>query len=1733
MSFTKNIAALALSVSLLSVGHTVFAQQPATHKIVMAEERNEVDNTLKSIAFNSYSEWKLGQEQELFSKYLGILPSSGLEMLFKNETKTKSNNTVRRYVEYYKGIKVAHGGFTITAKGDRVSFMTGNHYSPTTDLSTSPVLSEAAAFAKALTFVGATRYKWQNPTEEAHIKAEYNKSDTTYLPKGKLVWIEDMRSNANDRKLHLAYSFDIYADEPMSRQEVYIDATNGKVLFANQLIKHTAATGASRYSGVVPFQSSFVGGTYRLFDSTRGNGVYTRNMNNGTNYGTASQFTSATNTWPGAPIDNVALDAHWGGAVVYDYFQSEHGRLSWDGLNSTLFQYVHYSTNYNNAFWNGVSMTYGDGTGIAAGGFSPLTSLDVTAHEVGHGVCQATCDLVYASEAGALNEAFSDCWAAAIEHWANPYETDEMPKAPWDIGEEIGTEPLRSMNAPLLQGQPDTYGGTNWFNVVGCTPSSGNDYCGVHRNSGLMNYWFYLLVNGGSGTNDLANAYIVNSLGWTKSAIILYETELVLSTTATYMECRTASINVANTIYGPCSPEAQSVTSAWYAVGVGPNYVPCTPQIAFTRSEIRVNELVPGVACPATKTINIGLKPNGPVIAGGSPVANLVVVGSTTAVAGVDYTLSASSVTFPAGDTATRFVTMTIFDDGAVNDDKRLDLTFTVSPMGSGAVISPFNDSLTIFIDNNDSIPYTGRVVYPDLNAGISVPCNFTSPFTGRQRRARMQYLLYASELQAAGVVPGVPISQIAFNVLSKGSTAPFIGYTVSMANTNVPDLYAGFVGGLTQVFTGNHTTNVGIDSIDFTTGTFTWNGISNVVVQLCYGMNAATFGANDIVSGVQQGEFIIGDYNNTNSGSGTGCTLGYSNANRSVVRPVMRFKQTVPPSAIETTAGSTRVIDVKSGDEVYFYSPADTQVIAGIAGADNNLGCVTATVTQQGIGVVPAIFSPINRSLKEITVTPTINGSITTYDVVMYMTNTELAGLPPASFMLLKTTSATDATLSAANSVLVTPTLITGGNYVGFKATFTGFGRYMLVDGPLCNNPAAAITPTGPTSFCLGSDVLMNATPVGAGIGYQWQLNGVNISGATTSSYLASLGGNYTVIVNQSMCDSTSLPVTVVVDSAYAAPVTGSTIVCIGQTTPLSSATAGGVWSSSMPSVATVSAAGVVSGVANGTVTITYTVTNGCGSASATFSMTVYTPTAIPAITGTASICAGAVTTFSNTTPGGVWSSSNFVVATVNAAGLVTGLSAGTSSIDYTYTNAAGCVSVVSLVVTVHPIPMVTTAPSGTVTLCSGVSTTLTASPSTGHTYQWQLGGFGIAGATSVSYTTSAAGNYNVVATSAAGCTGVSPIVTVNISASAVVTPSVSISSSAGLVMCASATPVTFTATPVNGGFAPAYQWFVNGSPVAGTTNTYAYTPANGDMVSVQLTSSESCAIPSSVTSAVTITVNDYATPSVSIVASPNDTVCTGDMITYTAVPMWGGSAPEYLWTENGINVATGPMYLTWPLNGDVIICRMTSNYPCLTSTVAFSAPFTTTVQNMSVNTVSVSAGAHGAPAGVPLTFVASAPNAGPAPTYQWFVSGTPVSGATSMTYTTTALTNGQVVSCMVTSSLLCASPRIASSAGFTVSITTGIEQTMQDGNKLILSPNPNNGRFVINGNLSVLANDGVTVSVMNMLGQQVYTNTITNVKSEMNEAIALPSTIAPGMYLVSVMVGTQKVVFHMSVVK
>ena len=114
------------------------------------------------------------------------------------------------------------------------------------------------------------------------------------------------------------------------------------------------------------------------------------------------------------PNDQAGVSVHWATEGTYDYYLTIHNRNSYNNIGGTLFSYVHFDVDYNNAFWDGTRMTYGDGDGFW---FSPLVGIDVIGHELTHGVTQYSANLIYANEPGALNESFSDIFGTAVEFY--------------------------------------------------------------------------------------------------------------------------------------------------------------------------------------------------------------------------------------------------------------------------------------------------------------------------------------------------------------------------------------------------------------------------------------------------------------------------------------------------------------------------------------------------------------------------------------------------------------------------------------------------------------------------------------------------------------------------------------------------------------------------------------------------------------------------------------------------------------------------------------------------------------------------------------------------------------------------------------------------------------------------------------------------------------------------------------------------------------------------------------------------------------------------------------------------------------------------------------------------------------------------------------------------------------------------------------------------------------------
>ncbi len=266
-----------------------------------------------------------------------------------------------------------------------------------------------------------------------------------------------------------------------------------------------------------------------------------------------------------ANIGDVALDAaHNYAGSVYDYYKNVHARDSYDNAGATLKASVHYSTSYNNAFWNGSQMVYGDGDGSQ---FIALSrDLDVDAHELTHAVTERTANLTYSNESGALNEATSDILGNSCEAYTENAGTPNSNT--WKVGEDIYTpntagDALRYMNNPTADGYSKDY----YPEKITGTADNG----GVHGNSGIANLAYYLMVMGGSHPRGKTTTVVTalsttSATSLTMAAKIWYRALTVYMTSSTnFSGARTATVNAATDLYGATA--AATVTAAWDAVG--------------------------------------------------------------------------------------------------------------------------------------------------------------------------------------------------------------------------------------------------------------------------------------------------------------------------------------------------------------------------------------------------------------------------------------------------------------------------------------------------------------------------------------------------------------------------------------------------------------------------------------------------------------------------------------------------------------------------------------------------------------------------------------------------------------------------------------------------------------------------------------------------------------------------------------------------------------------------------------------------------------------------------------------------------------------------------------------------------------------------------------------------------------------------------------------------------------
>ena len=354
-------------------------------------------------------------------------------------------------------------------------------------------------------------------------------------------------------------------DGTPSELHVITDATTGAKLYEYQGVE--TGVGNSQYSGQVTIGTAGSGSSYSMTDNTRG-GHKTYDLQHvETDDVPGTLFTNTNDVWGNSQTTNAqtaGVDAHYGAQLTWDFYKNVMGRNGIRNDGVAAHSRVHYGSQYQNAYWwdGCFCMTYGDGSGDT----NPLTSIDVAAHEMTHGVTSATANLNYSSESGGLNEATSDIMSAAVEFWAN------NPTDPGDylVGEKININgdgtPLRYMDQPSKDGWSRDY----YSSDVGSTD--------VHFSSGVANHWFYLasegsgakLVNGVNYNSPTYDNLPVNPIGRDAASRIWFRAlSTYMTSTTDYAGARTATLQAAADLYGTSSPTYKNTANAWAAVNVG------------------------------------------------------------------------------------------------------------------------------------------------------------------------------------------------------------------------------------------------------------------------------------------------------------------------------------------------------------------------------------------------------------------------------------------------------------------------------------------------------------------------------------------------------------------------------------------------------------------------------------------------------------------------------------------------------------------------------------------------------------------------------------------------------------------------------------------------------------------------------------------------------------------------------------------------------------------------------------------------------------------------------------------------------------------------------------------------------------------------------------------------------------------------------------------------------------
>lgn len=442
-----------------------------------------------------------------------------------------------------------------------------------------------------------------------------------------------------------------------------------------------------------------------------------------------------------------------------------------------------------------------------------------------------------------------------------------------------------------------------------------------------------------------------------------------------------------------------TIVASTHGRGLFTAVIPTTvaPEIRFVTSATPVTEESQGTqGCRTYKDYAISVGIINPPVGDATVTYSLQAGGTATQGSDFDFTTNGNFTTtsnqhvFTSGQTGTKTINLRVYDDGEVESTESFTLTFAIS--GTTNAISGSANTHTVTITDNDKGPITPGVVSTVIGVGNT---NLTQPFRQQFSDSRTQMVYLASELEAAGYSAG-NITSLAFNVTSKNSTAPFLGFTIKLKNTTTSSLTGGaFEAGATTVFGPvAYSTTTGVNTFTLATP-FYWDGVSNIIVETCY--DNATGTATDNVAGtggIPRCHFERVD-------NAAGCAIAVAGFTfTGGARPDITFTMSTTGTIIATALNSEKTQYMHANNDLYYYS-ATGQLLARLRNLSaHNYACTQVTIDRAGTEV--SRFwnnNPANYLMnKTFRVVPGTNNPAGRYEITLYYTQAEKQGWEAAT---------------------------------------------------------------------------------------------------------------------------------------------------------------------------------------------------------------------------------------------------------------------------------------------------------------------------------------------------------------------------------------------------------------------------------------------------------------------------------------------------------------------------------------------------------------------------------------------------------------------------------------------------------------------------------------------------------------------------------------------------------------